>query len=73
MLGLKKRTLNELEPPIALVLRVIVLKLKAPNKQKGREGVGVLTSQTCPFHVFVLLQHFNNVLKLNVNEMLSNH
>jgi len=40
MLGLKK-TPNELEPPIALVLKFIVLKLKAPNEQKGREGVGV--------------------------------
>jgi hypothetical protein len=41
MLGLKKKTPNELEPPIALVLRVIVLKLKAPNEQKGKEGVSV--------------------------------
>jgi hypothetical protein len=41
MLGLKKKTPNELEPPIALVLKVIVLKSKAPNEQKGREGVGV--------------------------------
>jgi len=50
----------------------MVLKLKTPNEQKGERG-RVLTSQTCPFHVFVLLQHFNNVLKLNVNEMWSNH
>jgi len=41
MLGLKKETPNELEHPIALVLRVIMLKLKAPNEQKGREEAGV--------------------------------
>jgi hypothetical protein len=41
MLSLKKKTPNELEPPIALVLRVIVLKLKALNEQKGIEGATV--------------------------------
>jgi hypothetical protein len=28
------------------------------------------TSQTCSLHIYLLLQHFNNVLKVNASEML---